>query len=100
MLPVVNDIALDGSGAPALGKSRGRHLPLRYAPVFIIALATLLALPGMHPSQAWILPIVCLVGGLAMFEVRRRLGALLHAYARAHGAVISEADAIVGSSIA
>ncbi len=65
--------------------------------LLLLALVGLVAYPGPHPAREWLTLLLCLGGGIGAFEVRRRTSALLRAYARAHGALLSTTNPRGGS---
>jgi hypothetical protein len=74
-----------------------RNVLLAIVPFIAVAVITLVAYPGLRPTQQVLTLIACAGGAILAFEVRRRMDAMLRALAREHDATLP-ANNVTGSS--
>ncbi len=65
-----------------------RNVLLATVPFIFVAIVTLVAYPGLRPTQQVMTLIACTGGALLAFEARRRMEAMLRALAREHDATL------------
>ena len=65
-----------------------RNLLLATVPFLLVAIVTLIAYPGLRPTQQVLTLIACASGAILAFEVRRRMDSMLRALAREHDAIL------------
>jgi hypothetical protein len=75
-----------------------RNVLFAIVPFIVVAIVTLIAYPGLRPTQQGLTLIACAGGAIAAFEVRRRMDAMLRALAREHDATLP-ANNVTGTPV-